>query len=171
MCWPANAFQRNDAKYSQGHACTRYAHTASQAVDIKRESYRSIIGAAHNRCDKLFIRLKFATFGRSNKSLEQLVILSPCEHDRLRWVTAWYSQIPCRIRLRGLSVHTQRPRVGHPVRLTSTRENARRPVSTHCGRRRGLARTAASCHNRTHTPQQIASLFDNLGGAGQQRRR
>jgi hypothetical protein len=48
-------------------ACTRFAHDATQPIDVERESIPSIIGATHNRCDKSFIRLRFSTLGRSNK--------------------------------------------------------------------------------------------------------
>src|SRR6266446_7992831 len=75
-----SARQRNK---SQIPSCTRTAHAALQSIDIKNESFRSIIGAIHNRCDKLFIRWKFLTFSRSNRLLERPAILLPCRYDHL----------------------------------------------------------------------------------------
>jgi hypothetical protein len=72
----AQAFQSTGAHYSYVRACTRFAHTASQAIDVECESYRSIIGATHKRCDKFFIRLMLSTLSRSNRYLERLTILS-----------------------------------------------------------------------------------------------
>src|SRR5258708_3777495 len=98
-----SARQRNK---SQIPSCTRTAHAALQSIDIKNESFRSIMGATHNRCDNSFIRLKFSMLGRSRKLLDRLVILSSCEHDRVRSSTAWYSQIRNGVGLRALLVHT-----------------------------------------------------------------
>src|SRR6266498_6121376 len=81
-------------------------------------SVQSIIGATQKRCDKLFIRSRFSTLGRSNKTLDRLSILPPREHDRTCSITAWYSQIGTRIRPCELSVHTERTRIGLPVRRT-----------------------------------------------------
>src|SRR5579862_2111616 len=41
------------------------------------------MGAVHNRCDEWFIRSRISTLSRSNTLLDRLIILSPCEHDRL----------------------------------------------------------------------------------------
>ena len=109
-------FQRTDAHHSEVRAGTGFAHAAAQLIDVECESYRSIMGATHNRCDKSFISLTISTFGRPNEPLERLVILSLGRHDCLRCPAAQYSQIGSRIRLRGWSVHKQRTRVGHTVR-------------------------------------------------------
>src|SRR6266545_6069088 len=86
MRWPATAFQRTGAQYNQVRACTHFAHAASQLIDVERESLQSIIGATHNRCDKLFICSGYSALSRSNQPLERLIILSPRgDIDRYRW--------------------------------------------------------------------------------------
>src|SRR5438132_3307848 len=42
-------------------ACTRSAHASSQSLDVQNESLPSIIGATHNRWDRLFMTLRFCT--------------------------------------------------------------------------------------------------------------
>jgi hypothetical protein len=100
------ALQHRRAKSIAVPSCTRSAHASFQPFGVRNESFRSIIGATHNRCDKLFIRLRFLTFSRSNGLLERPVILSPCKHDWLCCAAAWYSQVGSRVRMRRLSVHT-----------------------------------------------------------------
>jgi hypothetical protein len=89
----------------------------------------------------------FSTLGRSNKPLELSVILSPRDHDRLCFITTWFSQIGTRIRPRELSVHTERTRAGLPLRRTSTCEFPQRPISTVAACRAEENRTFADFAN------------------------
>lgn len=73
--------------------CTRRAHDRLESRAVAGQSYRSIIGAMHNRCDKLFIRRKLWWFSRSSALLERRIILSPRENDRLRSIALSHSQI------------------------------------------------------------------------------
>ena len=77
------ALQRTPAKSIAVPSCTRSAHAALQAFDIENESVRSIIGAQHNRCDKLFILLCLLTFSRSNRLLDRLIIYIPASNTSL----------------------------------------------------------------------------------------
>jgi hypothetical protein len=60
----SSALVRSTAKCVRAHDL----HTPTlQSIDVARESLRSIIGAMHNRCDKLFIYLRILALSRSNK--------------------------------------------------------------------------------------------------------
>jgi hypothetical protein len=149
--------RRTSANPDEFAACTRFAHAALQATDVHRESYRSIIGATHKRCAKLFIRFRISTLSRSNKLLERLVILARCSHDWLRCATTECSQVGSRVRVRGMSVHALRTRVRHLAR--AVREHPRPPVSTadSTDRRNRLGTQANALRNRL-TPVTVPSV-------------
>src|SRR5271166_4066374 len=86
------AIRRAGEHCSDVGACTRAAHALSQQIDVGGGSYRSIIGATHSLCAKLFIYLMFLTLGRPNGLLERLGILSRCERYRLRPIATGCSQ-------------------------------------------------------------------------------
>lgn len=54
--------------------CTRSAHATLQPIETKNESFRSTMGATHNRCDKSFIQLMAFVPSRSNGYSGRLII-------------------------------------------------------------------------------------------------